>query len=82
MRDIVLELLAEKLMDEFYARDRSPEGDDPEQDKSLEQLKLLVPKDKWDVLFQVESRSAELCADEIKRFAGFVARLMLDDETD
>lgn len=77
MRDIVLQLLAEKLIDEFYARDRPPSVGADSNYADIEQMKASVPKDKWDQLFLVESRAAELGAEELKRFAEFVAQIMI-----
>lgn len=77
MRDIVLQLLAEKLIDEFYAQDRPPDDGVGSNHASIEQLKACVPKDKWEQLFLVESRTAELGAEELKRFSEFVAQIMI-----
>ena len=77
MCNLPLELLSEKLIEDFYDQDHPPEDGEPAQDKPIEQLKLLIPRDHWELLFQVESETTELGSHELKRFSRFVARLLL-----
>ena len=53
MGDVALTLLAEKLVEDFYDADRVPIIQSEEiKDDIKEQLKALVPKDKWNLLFK------------------------------
>ncbi|OPG16052.1 MULTISPECIES: hypothetical protein [Alicyclobacillaceae] len=78
MCDLTLALLAEKLIDDFYDTDGpSMGGAGNTEDDIKEQLKALVPKDKWNLLFLWEAQTAEAGGEELRRFAVFVARMML-----
>jgi len=51
MCDLALALLAEKLIDDFYdTDDPSMGGSGNTEDDLKEQLKSLVPNDKWNLL--------------------------------
>ena len=82
MCNLALELLNEKLIEDFYDQDHPSEDGEPDQDKAIEQLKLLIPRDHWELLFQVESGTTELGSQELKRFSRFVARLLLGTTRD
>ncbi len=78
MGDVALTLLAEKLVGDFYDADRAPLIlSEDVKDDIKEQLKALVPKDKWNLLFLWEAQTAEAGGEELRRFAVFVARMML-----
>ncbi len=77
MCDIVLKLLSEKLVDEFYSQDRQPDNSDGSPDGPIEQLKSRIPVSDWDFLYRIESRTVEMGAEELKRFARFVAGMMV-----
>ena len=69
--------LAEKLVDDFYATDDRPVACFGEAEDGLkEQLKALVPEDQWNLLFLWEAQTVEAGGQELRRFAGFMARLL------
>ena len=77
MSELARRLLAEKLIDDFYEDD--VRGAEPlEKDGLTEQLKTLIPSDKRELLFLWEAQCAEECGRELRRFADYVARAMLE----
>ncbi|KYP79877.1 hypothetical protein [Ferroacidibacillus organovorans] len=73
------QLLAEKLIDDFYEehlQSNASLGEEP--DVLGEKLKAALSKDKHVLLLQWEAQCAENCGTEIRDFANFVAHLMLD----
>ena len=82
MCNLALELLSEKLIEDFYDQGHPSEDGEPGQDKPIEQLKLFVPRNHWEMLFQVESGTTKLGSQELKRFSLFVARLLLGTTRD
>ena len=78
VRDLVLNLLTEKLLDEFYACDVKPPTACDSKNELLEKLKSYIPKNQWDLLYDLEDHTVSVCAVDLRRFATFVAGLMLD----
>jgi len=85
MRTIATQLLAEKLIDDFY--EQSVGTRQAEQtDLSLstqhltEQLKSLLPNDQQELLFRWEAQCNEICSIELRRFAAFVAEMLITVE--
>ncbi|MHB1682962.1 MAG: hypothetical protein ACYCYO_09105 [Bacilli bacterium] len=77
MSELARRLLAEKLIDDFYEDD--VRGAEPlEKDGLTEQLKTLVPSDKQELLFLWEAQCAEECGRELRRFAVYVAKMILE----
>ena len=79
MCELALTLLAEKLVDDFYATDDQPMACSEEaEDRLKERLKALVPEEQWDLLFLWEAQTVEAGGQELRQFAGFAARLLSD----
>lgn len=79
MYELARRLLAEKLIDDFYEDDLRPRGAmDESKNARTEELKQLLPVGKWDLLFLWESQTVEECANELRRFADFVSRLLME----
>ena len=71
-------LLAEKLIDDFYEDDLRPRNTlDEVKKECTEELKQLLPAEKWNLLFLWESQTVEECGKELRRFADFVAMLLM-----
>lgn len=81
MSELARRLLAEKLIDDFYEDDVRGAGP-LEKDGLTEQLKTLIPSDKRELLFLWEAQCAEECGRELRRFADYVARAMLEFSND
>lgn len=78
MCELARTLLAEKLIDDFYEDDLRPRNALDEVKKEwTEELKQLLPAEKWNLLFLWESQTVEECAKELRRFADFVAMLLM-----
>ncbi|KYP81981.1 hypothetical protein AYJ22_15710 [Ferroacidibacillus organovorans] len=77
MNELAKKLLAEKLVDDFYEEDVR-ENTGPGEDELSEQLKMLIPADKRELLLLWEAQCAEGCGQELRRFADFVARMILE----
>lgn len=74
----VKQLLAEKLIDDFYEEGfHGGENREGAPDALTEQLKALLPTDKYELLFLWETRCSENCGEELRRFSCFVADKML-----
>lgn len=77
MNELARRLLAEKLMDDFY-EDDFRENTESGGDELAEQLKKLIPEDKRELPLLWETQCAEGCGKELRRFADFVARVILE----
>jgi len=77
VNELARKLLAEKLVDDFY-EDKLREDAESVGDELSEQLKGLIPVDKRELLLLWEAQCAEGCGNELRRFADFVARMMLE----
>ena len=77
MCELAKQLLAEKLIDDFYeAHLDTKESQDEKPDVLGEQLKAVLPKEKQILLLQWEAQCAEGCGAELRDFADFVANLL------
>jgi len=85
MRTIATQLLAEKLIDDFYEQSIGTRREE-QTDLSLstqhltEQLKSLLPDDQQELLFRWEAQCNETCSLELRRFADFVAEMLITVE--
>lgn len=78
MCELARTLLAEKLIDDFYEDDLRPHTSLDEVKKEwTEELKHLLPEEKWNLLFIWEAQTVEECGKELRRFANFVAKLLM-----
>jgi len=77
MNELARKLLAEKLVDDFYEEDVR-ENTGPGEDELSEQLKMLIPAEKRELLLLWEAQCAENCGQELQRFANFVVRMILE----
>ena len=78
MCELARTLLAEKLIDDFYEDDLRPRNALDEVKKEwTEELKQLLPTEKWNLLFLWESQTVEEGGKELRRFANFVAMLLM-----
>lgn len=71
-------LLAEKLVDDFYDYDHQEGNPSPTTDGLLQQLKTLVPLEQHELLYQWEAQCSESCGEELRRFADFMAKNLLE----
>lgn len=78
MCDLVINLLTEKLLDDFYSRDVKPPIVGDSKNELLEELKSHLPENQWDLLYDLEDHTVSVCALDLRRFAQFVAGLLLD----
>lgn len=79
MCGLARQLLAEKLIDDFYEEHLQSNASLSEEPDVLgEKLKAALSKDKHVLLLQWEAQCAESCGAELRDFANFVAHLMLD----
>lgn len=77
MCELACRLLAEKLIDDFYEEDgRRKSGEAPE-DPLTEALKSRLSTDDHALLFRWEALCTETCEAELRRFARFVADMIL-----
>jgi len=82
MCSIARRLLAEKLIDDFYEQSGGIRQEE-QTDLSLstqhltEQLQSLLPDDQQELLFQWEAQCNEICSLELRRFAAFVAEILV-----
>lgn len=79
MNELAKRLLAEKLVDDFYDEDVREDAVSVG-DELSEQLKTMIPVDKRELLLLWEAQCAEGCGQELRRFADFVARIILMQE--
>lgn len=77
MNDLAKRLLAEKLIDDFY-EDELREKVGFKGDKLADCLKQYIPADKRQLLLLWEAQYAEEYGRELRRFADFVAQMILD----
>lgn len=74
------QLLAEKLIDDFYEEHSQSNARQCEEPDVLgEALKAALSKDKQVLLLEWEAQCAENCGAELREFADFVAHLLLDE---
>ncbi|WDL96674.1 hypothetical protein [Alicyclobacillus sp. ALC3] len=80
MCELASRLLAEKLIDDFYEEDGRQEPGEAEalEDSLTEALKSRLSMDDHALLFRWEAQCTETCGAELRRFARFVADMMLD----
>ena len=79
MCSVVMDLLSQKLIDDFYSQDFQPASQNGLKNEWMEQLKSFIPKDNWDLIYDCEAHTVDVCGKELRRFARFVvARLLLD----
>lgn len=79
MSNVVRDLLSEKLIDDFYAQDLQRASQNGLKNEWMEQLKSCIPEDNWDLIYDCEAHTVDACGKELRRFARFVARLLLLD---
>jgi hypothetical protein len=79
VNELVKKLLAEKLVDDFYEEDVQTSAE-AGKDELTDQLKGLIPADKRELPLLWEAQYAEICGQELRRFADFVARTILTHE--
>ena len=77
MNELARKLLAEKLVDDFYEEDVQRIAGSGG-DELAEQIEEIIPTDKRELLFLWEAQCAESCGQELRRFADFVARIILE----
>lgn len=77
---IAKQLLAEKLMDDFYEEYSRSGQHEPQSRESLtERLKALLPVEQHEWLFRWEAEYAEDCGRELRQFADLVAGILLSN---
>ena len=81
MCEMARKLLAEKLVDDFYKDDRW-EQEPVSQTDLTEQLKAILPVDQYELLFRWKAECAENCGQELRQFADFVARMLMECKPD
>jgi hypothetical protein len=82
MHSIVRQLLSEKIIDDFYERSFEEGQSDSRQcsystQHLTERLKALLPEDQHELLFLWEAQCNETCSLELRRFADYVAELLM-----
>ncbi|QSO52800.1 hypothetical protein JZ785_02400 [Alicyclobacillus curvatus] len=79
MCELASRLLAEKLIDDFYEEDgrREPGGAEAPEDPLTEALKSRLSTDDYALLFRWQAQCTETCEAELRRFARFVADMIL-----
>ncbi len=79
MCELASRLLAEKLIDDFYEEDgrRESGGAEAPEDPLTEALKSRLSTDDHALLFRWEALCTETCEEQLRRFARFVAVLIL-----
>jgi len=82
MYSIVRRLLSEKIMDDFYEWSLEERQSDPHKWSSsaqhlTERLKALLPADQHELLFLWEAQSNETCSLELRRFADYMAEILM-----
>jgi len=77
VNELARKLLSEKLVDDFYEEDVQTSAEEGE-DELAEQIKELIPAEKRELLFLWEAQRAENCGQELRQFADYVARMILE----
>lgn len=78
MNSILMTLLADKLMDDFYDQHLQNEQPEPQTGENLtERLKALLPMNEHPLLLRWEAQCAERCGQELRQFANFIAAILL-----
>ena len=76
MNQIAKQLLAEKLIDDFY--EEYVQAGKPQNIENLaERLKALLPAEQHELLYRWEAVCAEHGGEELRQFANYVAGVML-----
>ena len=76
MCQIAKQLLAEKLIDDFW-EEYAQAGKPQNTENLLERLKALVPVEQLDLLYLWEAQCAENSCQELRQFSEFVAGILL-----
>ncbi len=75
------QLLAEKMVDDFYENyARARKSGLPDRSSLTERLKAVVPSDQHDLLFRWEAECNERCGQELREFAHYVAGLLIAEQ--
>lgn len=77
MCDLVINLLTEKLLDDFYSCDVKPPIVGDSKNELLDKLKSYISEEQWDLLYDWEDHIVNICEVDLRRFAQFVAGLIL-----
>lgn len=78
MCELARNLLAEKLVDDFYEEDVRHVGQEEVNKGDLtERLKALLPRDQHELLYRWEAECAVTSGAELRRFADFVASMLV-----
>lgn len=78
MCQIAKQLLAEKLIDDFYeGYARVSEQNSLTQENLADLLKALLPTDQHELLYRWEAECVEICGHELRQFADFVAGILM-----
>lgn len=78
MCELAQNLLAEKLVDDFYEGEvRQVDQEEVGKCDLTEKLKVLLPLDQHELLYRWEAECAETSGAELRRFADFVASMLL-----
>ena len=73
---LVKQLLAEKLIDDFYEEYESV-GKQGNTENFMEQLRMVLPVEQHGLLERLEASYAERCGEELRQFADFVAGILI-----
>ena len=76
MCQIAKELLAEKLIDDFYS-EYAQCRESQNTENLLERLKALLPTEHHEIFYRLESKYADNCGQELRRFSEFVAGILM-----
>ena len=74
---IAKQLLAEKLIDDFYEDARSAKQEPQNGESLTERLKALLPTEYHEIFYRWEAECAENCGRELRKFADFVAGILM-----
>lgn len=78
MCHVAKQLLAEKLIDDFYEEYvRNGEQTSPTQENLADRLKTFLSTDQHELLYRWEAECAENCGRELRQFADFVAGILI-----
>ena len=76
MCQIAKQLLAEKLIDDFY-EEYAQAGKPQNTENLLERLKALLPAEQHELFYHWEAVCAEHCGEELRQFADFVVGVLM-----